>query len=121
MEYYKGVFGGELTVNTFAEYPGMSDDPPKQDLMMHAQLQTPDGFVMMGADTPSHMKYEKPAGISVSVSGDDEASLQGYWDKLADGGASSMPFDTPPWGGKFGMVTDRYGIDWMVAVNAMQG
>ena len=28
-----------------------------------------------------------------------------------------MPFDTPPWGGKFGMLTDRFGIDWMIAVN----
>jgi PhnB protein len=120
MEFYQGVFGGDLTVSTFAEYPGMGVDPSEENLVMHAQLQTPDGFVLMGSDTPSHMEYEKPAGISVSVSGDDEPSLQGYWDKLADGGSVSMPFDTPPWGGKFGMLTDRYGIDWMVAVNAAQ-
>ncbi|GAA1961127.1 VOC family protein [Microbacterium deminutum] len=120
MEFYRGVFGGDLTVSTFAEYPGMTDDPAEQDLVMHAQLETPDGFVLMGADTPSRMEYEKPAGISVSVSGDDESSLEGYWQKLSDGGSVTMPFDTPPWGGKFGMLTDRYGIDWMVAVNAAQ-
>ena len=121
MEFYRGVFGGELIVSTFSDYPGMTDDPADQDLVMHAQLETSDGFVLMGADTPSHMQYAKPEGISVSVSGDDEASLQRYWDGLADGGTVAMPFDTPPWGGKFGMLTDRFGIDWMVAVNAQQG
>jgi PhnB protein len=96
----------------------MTDDPSEQDLVMHAQLETPDGFVLMAADTPSRMNYEKPAGISVSVSGDDEPALQAYWDKLADGGSVIMPFDTPPWGGRFGMLTDRFGIEWMVSLNA---
>lgn len=121
MEFYQSVFGGELLVNTFSEYPGMVEDPAENDLVMHAQLETPDGFVLMGADTPSRMPYAKPAGMAVSVSGDDEASMQGYWDRLADGGSVTMPFGTPPWGGKFGMLTDRFGIDWMVAVNAPQG
>ena len=114
MEYYQSVFGGELMVNTFGDTPAWSG-PAENDLVMHAQLETPDGFVLMGADTPSRMEYEKPAGMSVSVSGDDEAQLEGYWNRLADGGTVTMPFDTPPWGGRFGMLTDRFGIDWMVA------
>ena len=85
---------------------------------MHAQLETSDGFVLMGADTPNRMEYSKPAGISVSVSGDDESSLQRYWDGLADGGTVVMPFDTPPWGGRFGMLTDRFGLGWMITVPA---
>ncbi len=120
MEFYQSVFGGDLLVNTFGEYPGMVEDPSENDLVMHAQLESPDGFVLMGADTPSRMPYVKPAGIAVSVSGDDEAALQGYWDRLAAGGTITLPYDTPPWGGKFGMLTDRFGIDWMVAVNARQ-
>jgi len=117
MEFYRSVFGGELTVSTFSEYPGMVEDA-ENDLVMHAQLETPDGFVLMGADTPSHMRYEKPAGMSVSVSGDDEASVRRYWDSLAVDGTVVMPFDTPPWGGRFGMLTDRFGIDWMLSLNA---
>ena len=120
MEFYRDVFGGELTVSTFSEYPGMTDNPAESDLVMHAQLTTPDGFVLMGSDTPSSMPYAPPAGIAVSVSGDDEASLQGYWDKLADGGSVTMPFETPPWGGRFGMLTDRFGVDWMLNVNAQE-
>lgn len=118
MEYYRSVFGGELTISTFAEFPGMVADAAEQHLVMHAQLETPDGFVLMAADTPTGIDYTKPSGISVSVSGDDEASLQRYWTALADGGTVVMPFDTPPWGGRFGMLTDRFGIDWMVALNA---
>ncbi|QKJ18473.1 VOC family protein [Microbacterium hominis] len=118
MTFYQSVFGGDLEIDTFEGFEGMVDDPAEKTLVMHAQLTTPDGFVIMGADTPSSMPYAKPAGISVSVSGDDEEQLTGFWNALADGGTVAMPFDTPPWGGKFGMLTDRFGIDWMVAVNA---
>ena len=118
MSFYQSVFGGELELSTFGQFEGMVEDPAENDLVMHAQLTSPEGFVLMGADTPSRMEYVAPAGISVSVSGDDEASLQRYWDALADGGTVVMPFETPPWGGRFGMVTDRFGIDWMLALNA---
>jgi PhnB protein len=118
MTFYQGVFGGELDISTFGQYEGMVQDLADGDLVMHAQLTSPDGFVLMGADTPTGMEYRAPAGVSVSVSGDDETALQGWWDALADGGTVVMPFDTPPWGGRFGMLTDRFGIDWMVALNA---
>lgn len=118
MTFYQGVFGGELDISTFGQFEGMVQDPADNDLVMHAQLASPDGFVLMGADTPSGMEYRAPAGISVSVSGDDEGALQEWWDALSDGGTIVMPFDTPPWGGRFGMLTDRFGIDWMVALNA---
>lgn len=115
MEFYQSVFGGELELDTFASYPDMVQNPSDVDLIMHGQLTTPDGFVLMGADTPSGMEYASPAGISVSVSGDDEAQLDGFWNGLADGGAVLMPFEAPPWGGRFGMLRDRFGIDWMIA------
>lgn len=120
IEFYQSVFGGDLQISTFADFPGMVQDPAENDLVMHAQLTSPDGFVLMAADTPTGMQYEEPAGISVSVSGDDEAVLQGYWDALSDGGTVTMPYDIPPWGGRFGMLTDRFGIDWMVAYSPAQ-
>lgn len=118
MTFYQGVFGGDLQISTFGEFEGMAQDPAERDLVMHSQLTTPDGFVLMGSDTPGVLPYAAPAGIAVSVSGDDEAQLQGFWDALADGGTVTLPFDTPPWGGRFGMLADRFGIPWMVAVNA---
>lgn len=117
LEFYQSVFGGELALDTFAQFD-MGQDPSENDLIMHGQLETPAGFVLMAADTPSTMPYTPPAGVAISVSGDDEGALQGYWDALAAEGTVGMPFETPPWGGRFGMVTDRFGIDWMVALNA---
>ena len=118
MEFYQSVFGGELELDTFASYEGMVQDAADNDLIMHAQLTSPDGFVLMAADTPSGMEYATPAGVSVSVSGEDETRLEGFWTALVDGGTVVMPFEVPPWGGRFGMLRDRFGIDWMVAYSA---
>jgi PhnB protein len=118
MEFYQSVFGGTLDVSTFGDIPGMAQDPAENELVMHAQLTTADGFTLMGSDTPERTPYTAPAGISLSLSGDDEAKLEGFWNALADGGEVTMPLDTPPWGGKFGMLVDKFGISWMVAVNA---
>ena len=121
IEFYRSVFGGDLEISTFGEYDGMVDDPSEKDLVMHSQLTSPDGFVLMASDTPSSMPYREPGGSSISVSGEDEAQLQRFWDGLAEGGSVTMPFDTPPWGGRFGMLRDKFGIDWMIALNAAQG
>lgn len=119
MEFYRSVFGGELSVNTFADFHA-SEDPAEQDKVMHAMLETGNGLMLMGADTPNSMEYEAPAGISISLSGDDEAVLRGYWDKLSQGGTVLMPLERAPWGDIFGMCTDKYGISWMVDIGAVQ-
>lgn len=113
MTYYRSVLGGELTVATFAEFQA-SDDPSEQDKVMHSQLETPDGLVLMASDTPAAMEYRPQAGVSVSLSGDDEAKLRGYWERLSDGGTVTMPFEQAPWGDTFGMCVDRFGTSWMV-------
>ncbi|WP_345800252.1 VOC family protein [Microbacterium sp. AZCO] len=120
IEFYQSVFGGDLQISTFGDFVGMVEDPAEKDLVMHSQLTSPDGFVLMASDTPSSMPYREPAGSSVSVSGEDEAKLQGFWDALSEGGTVTMPYETPPWGGRFGMLRDKFGIDWMVALNAQQ-
>jgi PhnB protein len=113
MTFYQSVLGGDLTVSTFADFQA-SEDPAEQDKVMHSQLETPDGLVLMGADTPAAMEYQPQAGVSVSLSGDDEAKLRGYWDRLSEGGTVTMPFEQAPWGATFGMCVDRFGTSWMV-------
>jgi PhnB protein len=112
MTFYQSVLGGELAINTFGEYHA-SEDPTEQDKVMHSMLETPDGLVLMGADTPNAMEYQGQAGVSVSVSGDDEAKLRGYWERLTEGGTVVMPFEQAPWGDTFGMFVDRFGTSWM--------
>ena len=113
MTFYQSVVGGELTVSTFADFHA-SEDPAEQDKVMHSHLETPDGLVLMGADTPNSMEYRPQAGVSVSLSGDDEDRLRGCWERLSDGGTVVMPFEKAPWGDTFGMCVDRFGTSWMI-------
>ena len=113
MEFYKSVFGGDLQVMPFGD---MAHSPEEKNLVMHGMLTTPSGFTLMGSDTPANMTYSPPGGITVSLSGEDEAELRGYWDKLAAGGTIVYPLAKAPWGDSFGMLTDKYGTPWMVNI-----
>jgi PhnB protein len=120
MTYYQTVFGGELALSTFSEFQA-SEDPAEADKIMHGMLTTPQGMVLMGADTPNSMDFTPGNTFSVSLSGDDEAELRGYWDRLAgDGGTVTVPMERAPWGDIFGMCTDRFGVAWLVNVNSGQ-
>jgi PhnB protein len=114
LEFYHAVLGGELAINVFGEFPDMVQDPSQKDLVMHGQVTTPEGLVLMASDTPDGMPYEKPQGFSVSLSGNSQARTQEVWDQLTAGGSVTMPLDVPPWGGTFGMLIDRFGIPWML-------
>ena len=116
MEFYRSVFGGELTLSTFAEFqmPGIAEN--EADLIMHAQLEAPGDLTLMGSDTPSSMELAEGSSITISLSGDDDTELRGFWDKLAEGGTVTMPLEVAPWGDAFGQLTDRFGVDWMVNI-----
>ena len=119
MEFYQSVFGGDLTVSTFAEFHA-SEEADEQKKVMHAQLEAPNGLVLMASDTPKRMELSEGSSISVSLSGEDESELRGYWDKLCDGGEVAMPLEAAPWGDVFGMCTDRFGTQWLVNVTQPQ-
>jgi PhnB protein len=114
MEFYKDVFGGNLSLNTFGEY----GDPnaPGAENIMHAQLETDSGFTLMASDTPPGMDFTSGDNLKISLSGDDEQELRGYWDKLSDGGNVAMPLEKQMWGDLYGMCTDKYGVPWMVDI-----
>jgi PhnB protein len=121
MEYYRDVLGGTLTLTTYTE-GGMGQDPADADKIMHGQLETDSGFTLMGADAPSAVPSQPMSGVQISLSGDTatDAELSGYYDKLAEKGTVVEPLVTAPWGDKFGMVTDPYGVLWMVNVAGSQ-
>ena len=117
MEFYQSVFGGELTVSTFGDLQ-MSDDPAEKDKVMHSQLETPNGLVLMGADTPNAVDYNGGGDlVSVSLSGEDVEELTGYWEKLSDGGTVQEPLTAAPWGDHFGMCDDKFGVHWLVNIS----
>lgn len=118
LEFYHSVFGGELTMSTFAEF-GQADDPGDADKIMHGQLEGDGGLVLMAADTPSHMPpAATTSNISVSLSGgpEDDATLRGYWEKLLASGSEIVPLEVAPWGDAFGMCVDGFGVTWLVNI-----
>ena len=120
IQFYKSVFGGELTMSTFKEYHA-SEDPGEDNLIMHALLETGNGMTLMASDTPNRMEYRPGTNISVSLSGDNEAELTAYYQKLSEGGMATMPLAKAPWGDSFGMCTDKFGIGWLVNISAPKG
>ena len=117
MEFYRSVFGGRLDLNTFKEF-GASQDPSEDDKVMHSMLEAENGIVFMAADTPSSMEHRPGTNMSMSLSGDDEAALTAYFDKLSAGGTIRQPLTKAQWGDTFGMLTDKFGVEWMVNIAA---
>jgi PhnB protein len=114
MEYYQSVFGGDLRVSTFGEFG--SPDPAIADKVMHAMLTTERGYLLMASDTAPGMPFNPGNTITVSLSGDPGEGLEEVWEKLAEGGTVTMPFEKQMWGDLYGMCVDRFGVPWMVDV-----
>jgi PhnB protein len=119
MQFYQSIFGGKLDLSTFKDYQA-SEDPSEDNKIMHSMLETDNGMVLMAADTPNRMEYSVGSNFNLSLSGDNQAELTGYFEKLAAGGQVSMPLEKAPWGDIFGMCTDRFGVSWLVNIAGQQ-
>ena len=116
MTFYHEVFGGSLNVSSFKD-GGMPTGPEDENLVMHAQLDGENGIKLMASDLPPGMELNAGSSISISLSGTDEATLRGYWDKLSAGGSITMPLEKAPWGDTFGMCVDRFQTSWLVNIS----
>lgn len=119
MEFYQAVFGGKLDFNTFKEF-GASQDSSEDNKIMHSMLEAENGVIFMAADTPNTMEYTPGNTMSMSLSGDSEEELRHYFDRLSEGGEVTMPLEKAPWGDIFGMLTDKFGVRWMVNIAGAQ-
>ena len=119
MEFYRTVFGGKLNISTFKEFHA-SQDPGEDNLIMHSVLEADNGIAIMASDTPSRMEYRSGNNMSMSLSGDNEAELTGYFKKLSDGGMVTMPLEKAMWGDSFGMCIDKFGVQWLVNITAQK-
>ena len=119
MEFYKTVFGGKLEMQTFKDFHA-SQDPSEDNKIMHSVLTADNGIVFMAADTPNSMEYRAGTNMSMSLSGDNETELRGYYEKLSAGGTVGMPLEKAPWGDMFGMCTDKFGVSWLVNISGQK-
>ena len=117
MQFYQAIFGGRLDMQTFKDFHA-SQDPSEDNLIMHSVLTADNGIVFMASDTPKRMEYRPGTNMSLSLSGDNEAELRGYFEKLSDGATITMPLEKAMWGDTFGMLTDKFGVSWLVNITA---
>lgn len=117
MEYYKSVFGGKLIMNTFKEYHA-SSSPAEDELIMHAELNAGDVLTFFASDTPARMEYHPGTNINMSLTGENEDELKGWFKKLSKGGKMTMPVAKQVWGDEFGMCMDQFGVGWMVNITS---
>lgn len=120
-DFYKSVFGGEYPyVGTFGEMPPQEGIPPVPDNMkdriMHITLPIGDGTVIMGSDTGGEWgkNFSKGNNFSISVNTDSIEEAKRIYNGLSVGGKLTMPMDKTFWGAYFGMLQDKFGINWMV-------
>lgn len=118
--FYKSVFGGEFAMlQKFGEMPGcdemkLSDEDKNK--IMHIALPISDGHVLMGTDAIGEHAKDAIIGnnISLSVSADSKEEAEKIFNGLADGAEITMPLADTFWGAYFGMLKDKFGIQWMV-------
>ena len=119
MEFYRTVFGGKLDLSTFKDLHA-SQDPSEDNMIMHSVLEADNGITFMASDTPNRMEYRAGTNMSMSLSGDNEAELKAYFEKLSVGGMVIMPLEKAIWGDSFGMFTDKFGVQWLVNITGQK-
>ncbi|OLL75300.1 PhnB protein, putative DNA binding 3-demethylubiquinone-9 3-methyltransferase domain protein [Pseudonocardia sp. Ae168_Ps1] len=132
LAFYRSVFGGELTVHTYADF-GMPQDRPGADGVVFGQVRTAEGFHVMAYDVPGRTggsadaagttRRENGTTITtspffVSVQGHTLDEVQAYWDRLSVGASIVEPLAASAWSPGFGMLTDGFGVTWSLGVAA---
>lgn len=113
MNFYKDLFGGELTITTYGEAQGAGCPAGAKERIIHAALKRGD-FLLLASDTPD----SPPAignNIQLSLSCDSLEQIELFFEKLSDKGSANLPLHDAFWGARFGMLTDRYGFLWMLS------
>lgn len=130
LEFYQSVFGGQISIATYGDF-GMPQDIPGADKVVFGEVETEDGFRVMGYDIPGQSdgtpnnanstRRENGTTITeqpffLSVRGATLEEVQEVWSKLSPGASVIEPLAASAWSPGFGMLTDRFGVTWSIDV-----
>lgn len=130
LEFYNSVFGGNLVIATYADF-GAPKDTPNADQVVWGQVSADNGFQVMAYDVPSTEQSSQPGqpttrreqGMTItqepffiSLRGESTDEISALWEKLSEGAAVIEPIAKSAWAPLFGMLTDRFGVTWVVDV-----
>ncbi|WP_382305404.1 VOC family protein [Herbiconiux sp. UC225_62] len=132
LEFYRSVFGGEITIATYGDF-GMPADAPGADNVLFGQVESADGFRVMAYDIPGQSdgsteaagSTHREGGVTitdqpffVSVRGETLDEVEAYWNALSAGASIVEPLAASAWSPGFGMLTDAFGVTWILDVAA---
>ncbi|MEU4805671.1 VOC family protein [Actinosynnema sp. NPDC023587] len=135
LEFYRSVFDGKATVATYGDF-GMPAGLPDAEKVVFGQVVADNGFRVMAYDVPGEStpvaggapttRRENGTTITeepffLSVRGETVDEVTEYWNRLAEGATVVEAFGPAPWAPAFGMLTDRFGVTWILDVAAGYG
>jgi PhnB protein len=113
--FYQQVFGGDLTITSVGDVdPGASE--AEKDRVINAALAF-DGLILRCSDRDD-ATGDSQTRVALTLNGPDEARLRKVYDDLSAGGSADAPLEKQFWGDTFGVLTDRFGINWQVNIEA---
>lgn len=113
MNFYKDCFKGEITqIQTFEEAKMEVPELLKKQIV-HAEVKAGD-ILLMASDGMAGFEAQPGNNVSLTINLTDEKEEIRLFDALAKGGKVSMPLQDTFWGARYGMLTDRYGVNWML-------
>ena len=114
LEHYRDAIGGKVEIVRFADTPVAGSMPPEWgNKVLHGTLNSPVGVVNI-MDAPPGREGSPGDNFSIGIQADSETQAQSIFTKLSAGGTVMMPFEKTFWAEKFGMLTDKFGIKWMI-------
>ncbi|MGV3696052.1 SRPBCC domain-containing protein [Flavobacterium sp.] len=122
--FYKSVFKTEFVngITRFEDIRAEQGHPPVPEsikkMVLHIELPTLGGHILMATDAPKEMGFSLNSGNNMHICLEPESREEGkrLFDELSAGGNVTMPLEDMFFGAYFGEFTDKYGINWMINV-----
>ncbi|RJL35717.1 VOC family protein [Bailinhaonella thermotolerans] len=118
LDFYRSVFGGRAVAITYEDANAVQDES-EAGWVMWGEVTAANGFHVMAYDVPSRLPWNQGENpFFVSVRGDDAEEIRALWGRLAEGSTVVRPLEPARWAPLYGMLTDRFGVTWVLDVAA---
>ncbi|WMO16118.1 VOC family protein [Pseudoalteromonas piscicida] len=116
LTFYKLVFGGELITISYRQ-GNVVQSELEADQILWGQVTSENGFQIMAYDVPSSIALDRGVRpFYVSIRGNDESEIKGYWEKLSEGADIIQELASAGWSPLYGMVKDKFGVIWVLDI-----
>jgi PhnB protein len=120
LNFYRSVFGGDLSLATYADIHSV-ETPEQADHIAFGRVKAANGFDIMAYDVQPSKGYDPGENpFYITLQGNDPGEIKAQWDGLANGAIILIPLAPAPFAPLYGMLTDRFGVTWIVGVETSE-